>query len=221
MTDVFDLDGVLSRSDTMASVVFDRLRRRPWLVVPVGILALASACVSSGGPHRPRVHRAIVHIALQGLSLTGYRSLARRVARKLAHRHGNTDPLIVGRARRTATNGACLITTATEEFLAICYLEELGIQGATLHASRFEFRQHGPRFSFHNIGHHKAARLPPPLSHGAIDALYTDSSSDLPLARLSRNTILIEPSARTVRRFQRSGIPYGIRRWRTDLRGDA
>ena len=67
MITVFDLDGVLSRADTMATLVFTRLRARPWLVFPVGILAAVAALAGAAGHLRPRCNRAVVHLVLRGI----------------------------------------------------------------------------------------------------------------------------------------------------------
>lgn len=208
MITVFDLDGVLSRADTMAALIFARLRVRPWLVLPVGALALVAAFASADGDLRPRCNRAVVHIALRGMSEEEYRRLAERTARRLAVRSGNITAELVDAVRAAGDAGACLITTATERFLAQCFLEEIGAGDVEVHASEFVFSPRGPRFRSHNVGRRKAVAFRAAHPTGGIDRFYTDSASDLPLAELARELVLVDPSRRSVRAFENAGIRF-------------
>ncbi|WP_067196173.1 HAD family hydrolase [Microbacterium sp. XT11] len=208
MTVVFDLDGVLSRSDTMATVVFSRLRRRPWLVVPVAALAAVAAMAGTRGDVRPRCNRAIVHLALSGLAADGYHRLADEAARRLASRPGNVAPEVVAALRDGIEQGDALVTTATERYLAMRYLTEIGADAAPLHASEFVFTRRGPRFARHNVGAAKVEAFVRSRRDEAIDTLYTDSASDLPLARLSAMTVLVGSSTRAARVLERAGVSF-------------
>lgn len=210
MITVFDLDGVLSRADTMATLVFTRLRARPWLVLPIGVLSAVAALVSAEGALRPRCNRAVVHVALRGMSEDEYRGLATRTARRLASRPGNVIAEIVDAARAASDAGACLVTTATERFLAQRFLADIGLHGVDVHASEFVFSPAGPRFRTHNVGRRKAFAFRTAHPTGRIGRFYTDSASDLPLAELARDVILIGPSRRSVTAFARTGIRF---RW--------
>lgn len=213
MITVFDLDGVLSRSDTMASVIFARLRVRPWLVAPVAVLALSAALLPADGRLRPRCNRAIVHIALAGLDLDGYLALTRTVAERLATRVGNLSPQMLSALRRADREGTGLVTTATERHLAAEYLRLLGVERIPLHASVFRFTATGPRFAQHNVGEEKASALKKVNPEATVDVLYTDSASDIPLARLSTRTVLVGPSPRSVRAFEQNGLAFSVEPW--------
>lgn len=208
MITVFDLDGVLSRSDTMATLVFTRLRAQPWLTFPVGILFAVAALGSARGRLRPRCNRAVVHIALRGMSEDGYRRLAERTARRLASRPGNVPAEVVDAARAASDAGSCLVTTATEGFLSRRFLEEIGVHHVELHASEFVFSPAGPRFRRHNVGRRKAFAFRAAHPTGRIGRFYTDSASDLPLAELARDVVLVGPSRRSVTVFERTGMRY-------------
>lgn len=208
MITVFDLDGVLSRADTMAAVVFSRLRARPWLVVPVAALAACAALAGARSALRPRCNRAIVHVALSGITPDRYRRLADGVARRLASRPGNARPEIVAALHQAVENGEGLVSTATERHLATRYLAELGADAVPLHASEFAFTPSGPRFARHNVAERKAAAFAHAVDGSAIDLLYTDSASDLPLAHLSTMTVLVGGSPRAARAFERAGVPF-------------
>ncbi|QMU97235.1 haloacid dehalogenase-like hydrolase [Microbacterium esteraromaticum] len=213
MTIAFDLDGVLSRSDTMAAVVSARLRSRPWLACPIAILAAVAALAPAHGRLRPRCNRAIVHIALAGLQEHEYRHLVRSVARRLASRPGNTSPWIIEALRRAHRDGSAIVTTATERHLATEYLRLIGIEGLPIQASEFRFQRQGPRFARHNVGDAKSTALRASRAQAGLERLYTDSASDLPLARLSTSTVLVEPSRRSLRAFEGSGLSFMTARW--------
>lgn len=208
MTTVFDLDGVLSRADTMAAVVFQRLRRKPWLLLPVAGLAMVAAIAGARRDVRPRCNRAIVHIVLRGVTRSEYEALAQYVARRLATRAGNVDDDVLRAVREAYARGDALVSTATEEFLASRYLQELGVGAMPLHASRFTFDATGPRFSRHNEGGLKTAAFRSAVTDGTIDLLWTDSESDLPLALISDMTVLVSPSRRALGAFSRAGIAF-------------
>lgn len=208
MITVFDLDGVLSRADTMATLVFARLRTRPWLVVPVAALAVVAALASAEADLRPRCNRAIVHLVLRGMSEEQYMLLAERTARRLAQRRGNTGVEVLRAARAANDSGTCLVTTATERHLAQRFLDEIGVHGAEVHASEFMFLPEGPRFRSHNVGRRKAFGFRAARPTGHIGRFYTDSASDLPLAELARDVVLVEPSRRSLTAFEHSGIRF-------------
>lgn len=208
MITVFDLDGVLSRADTMATLVFARLRARPWLVFPVGVLSAVAALASAEGDLRPRCNRAVVHLVLRGMSEDEYRRLAERTARRLAARRGNVTAEIVDAARAASDGGACLVTTATERFLAQRFLAAIGVHGAEVHASEFVFSPAGPRFRTHNVGRRKPFAFRTAHPTGRIGRFYTDSASDLPLAELARDVVLVGPSRRSVTAFEHAGIRF-------------
>jgi phosphatidylglycerophosphatase C len=205
---VFDLDGVLSRADTMATLIFARLRRRLWLMLPVGVLALVAALARADGELRPRCNRAIVHVALRGMSEEAYRRLAERTALRLAARFGNVSAGMLHLAGWATEGGACVVTTATERFLAQCFLAEVGLQRVEVHASEFVFATGGPRFRTHNVGGRKALRFRAAYPKGRIGRFYTDSASDLPLAELAREVVLVRPSRRSTRLFQKAGVRF-------------
>lgn len=210
MITVFDLDGVLSRSDTMATLVFARLRRRPWLVGSVALLALAAALSGPSGRLRPRCNRAIVHIALAGVSEEEYLQLADAVARRLAAREGNAPEEILEALRHAAAEGVVVVSTATERWLAQRYLAEIGITGVQVHASQLRFLADGARFAAHNVGDAKVAALGAAFPEEKIATVHTDSASDLPLARQSAVTVVVRPSHRTRRAFARAGVRFRV-----------
>ncbi|WEK61548.1 MAG: HAD family hydrolase [Candidatus Microbacterium colombiense] len=212
MITVFDLDGVLSRSDTMATLVFARLRARPWLIVPVAALAIVAALARADSTLRPRVNRAIVAVVLHGVGEQRYRQLVQRVAVRLARRRGNASASVMRELRAALGDGDCVVSTATEHALAVRYLEEIGLTGVTVHASTFTFGAQGPRFAWHNVGSNKVESFRRAHPDERIGTFYTDSATDLPLARRSARTVLVGASRRSIREFRRAGVPVEV--WR-------
>lgn len=210
MTIAFDLDGVLSRFDTMAALVITRVRRRPLRAIPIGVLLAIGFLVPETHPLRARSLRAVVHIALAGLGESEYEVLVGRVAGKLAAKRGNIAPSILAALREAHGADAAFVTTASEERLAAAYLHQIGVSGAPLRASRLRFTARGARFVEHNTGAAKTGGW----GVGDIDTLYTDSASDLPLAYFSRRAIVVAPSSRTIRAFTRSGVEFRVVAWR-------
>ena len=210
MTTIFDLDGVLSRSDTMAALVFRALRRRPWRAFPIALLASIAALAPADGELRPRCNRAVVHTALRGVDAAGYSDMVGATAAALAAREGNFPSDVAETLRSAARDGECVVSTATEISLAIAYLGEVGWGSLPVFASRFRFDATGPRFASHNVGAQKAASL---LDHGGPSTpaeLYTDSASDLPLARACGRAVLVSPSRRTLRAVVLAGISFRV-----------
>lgn len=208
MITLFDLDGVLSRADTMATLVLARLRTRPWLALPVAALALTAALAPAPGSLRPRCNRAVVHVVLSGVSEREYAQLAVRTAQQLVARPDNVRPDVLAALRRAFVDGAGVVTTASERTLAAAYLEALGVGGMPLLASRFRFSGRGPRFADHNVGERKVETLEAVHPGAIVDTLYTDSASDLPLARRSARTVLVDARPRSAREFSRHGVPF-------------
>lgn len=207
MITVFDLDGVLTRADTMATLLFARLRARPWRVIPVAALALVAALAPADGQVRPRCNRAIVSVALRGVDEREYRRLVQQAAVRLARRRGNSSAAVMRELRAARREGACVVSTATEHSLALRYLEELGVTEVPVIASRFEFRRRGPRFRWHNVGGNKVDSFRRAHHDEQIGTFYTDSASDLPLAQLAERTVLVGASRRSAREFARAGVP--------------
>lgn len=207
---VFDLDGVLARRDTMAAVVLSRFARRPWRVLAAVPLFVASLLATDRG--RERLNRALVALALRGLDRRRYLPLAARVGQRLGATAVNERA--VQELVERAGAGSVVVVTASEFHLARAFLDAAGLDRVRLIASQLAFDDHSPRLVIHNVGEAKVRRLrierfPP---EGAV--LFTDSASDLPLARLAREVYLVNPGPRSARRV-RAAVPGAVVvRWR-------
>lgn len=186
----------------MGAVVLHCLRRRHWRVARSLPLALLRLACPSGSSLVHAVNRRLVSLAMAGMTKDEYRRLTATIARELAHDPRNVWPQALIEVRTAIGAGHTVaVVTASETGLAATYLSEIGLEPLQLFASTLQFSGRGPRLTDHNVGEQKVAVL---LAAG-IDletaTLYTDSVSDLPLARRVRQTILVNPSPRQRRTF--------------------
>lgn len=193
---LFDLDGVLIRTDTMAAMISRRLRRRPLRLLAVLPLFLAALLTPPENHARARMNRRLVSVALRGLNRETYDQLARKVATDLA-----SGPAVVQQAvkecRYASDAGGTAVVTASEEVIARTYLDAIGLADVPLIASRLEFTGRNPRLKPHNVG---AAKLSAIRAAGfSLDqaTFYTDSASDLPTARQARLTVIVNAGRRS------------------------
>ena len=211
---VFDLDGVIARSDTMAALIQRQLLGHPLKAVAGAIPAALWFALRGIPGVRMRMSRALGCVALSGLDDDSYAKLARQVGEQLAR-----DPrwtLADGRAavlEHQAQGDRILITTGTEAILARVFLDAIGLDAIALIGTAIRFEQHRPRYAFHNLGPNKVTSLRERTGAAAIDLFYTDSNLDLPLAKLAARTILVNPDARLERVFRAQIPSVEVARW--------
>ena len=207
---VFDLDGVIARSDTMAALIQKQLLSHPGRGIR-GAMPAAGWYLLRGLPKmRVRMSRALGRAALSGLDAEQYRRLASEVGAAL----GRDPKWTISRGRAAiaahlSDGDDVVVTTGTEESLARSFLDTIGLGGVRLIATTIAFDGRTVRYLNHNLGPKKVENL------GAtrMDVFYTDSDLDLPLARLSARTILVNPSARLVRQFGGNVAGLEVVRW--------
>jgi phosphatidylglycerophosphatase C len=210
---LFDLDGVLTRRDTMATLVRSRLRHQPHKVPLVLPLALLARLLPAAGNARPAVNRFIVRLALRGLTSAAYDDLAGATARQLAAEPDNAPPAALQQLRTAAARGPVIVVTASEAVLAQAYLDLLDVPRVELLASQLQARDGRPRLNPHNVGAAKVDGLRR-AGVGLSNAhLFTDSASDLPLARCTAVTTLVNPTRRMRRSFSRRVANLQTARW--------
>lgn len=207
---VFDLDGVIARSDTMAVLLQKQLLSHPLRAI-AGAIPAAGWYLLRGLPGmRARMSRALGRAALSGLDAKQYRKLATDVGVELGR-----DPkwtIAQGAAAirsHLAAGDDVVVTTGTEEIVARAFLDTIGLGEVRMIATTLRFGGAIVHYENHNLGAQKVANL------GAtrMDLFYTDSNMDLPLARLSEGTVLVNPSTRLARLFERRIASLEIVRW--------
>ncbi|BCW44900.1 HAD family hydrolase [Arthrobacter sp. StoSoilB5] len=209
---LFDLDGVLIRTDTMAALISRRLAARPWRLVaafPVFLIAVLSPSEST---RRPRMNRLLVSIALRGMNRASYDRFAVEVARDLASGTAVVHEAVEA-CRAASANGPTAVVTASEETLARAYMNFVGLAHVALLASRLDFPEH-PRLSHHNVAHAKVAAVKEAGFTLRCATLYTDSASDLPLAREVENTVIVNANARSTALLQSASRSHRSVNWR-------
>ncbi|MFE4950183.1 HAD family hydrolase [Leifsonia sp. NPDC056665] len=209
---VFDLDGVLIHGDTMGALVLGRLREHPLRLFAALPLFVAAQILPGTSLRRARLHRVLVSLALRGLDRDSYIMLARRTGLRLALR-GSPNRQAIAELKRLASEHQVVVATASEFHLARAYIDAIGLPGVRVLASQLGFDGASPHLVVHNVGAMKVESLRTNGYNLHRFELYTDSTSDLPLARVANKTTLINPSRRSTRRF-RSQIPSAeIHRW--------
>ncbi|MGW2183044.1 HAD family hydrolase [Streptomyces sp. NPDC001732] len=212
ITSIFDLDGVLTSKDTMSSLVRARLATRPLrFAAAIPPFLLASAAPPDGAL-KPAMNRAIVALALRGMTRSQYEELAAATGRTMAARTAVAQA--VARCRCARDRGPTVVATASEESLARAFLDGVGLHGIPLAASRLDFTPRGPRLVTHNVGEAKvdAVRALGFVPEGAL--LYTDSASDLPLARIACRTVTVNAARRSVAKLTAASADIHHERWR-------
>jgi len=207
---VFDLDGVIATDDTMAVLIQRQLTSHPGRAI-AGALPAIAWFVLRGFPNmRIRMSRILARVALTGLSLEQYTTLAVRVGGELGRDPAWTFDTGVAAAKQHIADGDdVVVTTGTEEFLARAFLDAAGLPGIRLVASTLVFEGSAVRYANHNMGQRKVANL----DGLGGDVFYTDSDLDLPLALLSGRTILVNPDSRLTRIFRQRVSNLTIQRW--------
>jgi phosphoserine phosphatase len=212
ITSIFDLDGVLTSEDTMSSLVRARLAARPLrfaAAIPPFLLASAA---QPDGALKPAMNRAIVALALHGMTRSQYEELAAVTGRVMAARTAVRQA--VARCRCALGRGPTVVATASEESLARAFLDGVGLHGIPLAASRLDFTPRGPRLIAHNVGEAKVDAVRA-LGFAPEDALlYTDSASDIPLARIARRTVTVNAARRSIAKLTDASADIRHERWR-------
>ena len=213
-TALFDLDGVLSRRDTMATLARGRLKSHPARLIAALPLFLLAKALAPQARLWPIINRRLVTLALRGMSEEQYREVADATAHLLAVTPGNVPAAAVSECRAAAGQGRLIITTASEEHLARAYLQRIGLGTAELMASTLTFTDHRAKLSQHNVGATKVRALEAKDIDIGAATLYTDSASDLPLAEVAAVTFLVNSTPRTRRIMARRRIPHlQVRSW--------
>ncbi|GLV73417.1 hypothetical protein Shyhy02_14190 [Streptomyces hygroscopicus subsp. hygroscopicus] len=212
VTSIFDLDGVLTREDTMASLVGARLAARPHrLVAAIAPFLLAQAAPLDGAL-RPAMNRATVALALRGMARSEYERLAVAQGHGMAGRTTVVQQA-VARCRTARLQGPTVVATASEATLARAFLDGVGLRDIPLAASRLAYTRRGPRLAAHTIGEAKLAAV---RAMGFVpeDAVfYTDSASDIPLARVARRTVTVNAARRSITKLEAIARDITHERW--------
>lgn len=207
---IYDLDGVVTRRDSFTALVLYRLRTSPVRLVRALPRAVSWAC-SRHPDQKARAARSIAADALRGMTDDEYTELAQFIGKRLGSDPDWIRQDIVERTRRQYAAGHHLVlATASEQRLAEALLEHAGVTYHTLSATQLRATSAGIAVQDHRIGHRKAQALEE-LGVPIADAEFvTDSTTDLPTARLARQVTLVSTSRSTIRRFSAEGFSLSL-----------
>lgn len=211
---VFDFDGVLSHRDTMGWFVRRRLLDHPArmpLALPVVVtrkLLLRFAF------HRSWTSRLLVRMAMAGLTVDGYVLAASAAGREMARRDGFAvaDGFAALRGH-LARGDTVVVATGSEYHVVRAFLDELGVTGVTLLTSTVDPTRRHVALHHYCVGRQKLADVRQSVGDVADIDFYTDSTDDLPLARVATRTHLINPDRRTMAAYRQWVPAHQILRW--------
>lgn len=191
---LFDFDGVLFKGDAFAAFLRAHCRRQWWRVVFASpLLLLVSPTLLIRRTRRPML-RFLVHLALFGISLPRYRSLAEDFGFALARDARRfSRPALEALGVHRHQGARVIVVTGCEQTLARAMLDGLGLADVELVASQLEAGRAGARVKVHNVGFQKAHQLRLRGVRAPWDVAYGDSFADLDMLAGARSAVLVNP----------------------------
>jgi phosphatidylglycerophosphatase C len=202
---LFDFDGTLIRGDCVTGLLRRLLRTTYWRWVPA---LLAMPLILGFLWWRTAQLPAMFYLwlAMVGRSEVEYRqACAAFVADFTRDPQQRVIQVAMQRLRaHVAAGDRVYIVTAANESLAQAIWAAIdGPPVTALIGSQLRRGLGGWLWVFHCIGPRKVRALARAGVRPPYDVAYSDSSKDLPMLRAARQRVLVEPSARTLRRVRR------------------
>jgi phosphatidylglycerophosphatase C len=207
---LFDLDGVLTRGDTMASLVSRQLVQHPARLLPALPIFLVSLIAHPDSTLKKKANRKLVALALKGMTDTEYALLAETTGRRLAHRAGFPNLRMISICHHAAKRNRTIVVTASEHRLARSFLDAVGLHKVELIASDVGTCRGDLALTLHNVGATKLAHLRTKGLDLASATLYTDSAADSPLAGAAGQTFIVNPRPRSRKALQKAAAKASI-----------
>ncbi|MFD1860272.1 hypothetical protein EHW97_03455 [Aeromicrobium camelliae] len=212
---VFDFDGVFTAVDSTAAWLTPRLRARPLRLLRCAPWLVGFAV---SGRH-PRVRTWFTRRLMDGV-FAGERperlvAELRRFGSVVALDEAFTVPDAVDRVRAHLRDGdeVAIVSAGLEPLLA-GWCEALGLE-VTVCSSALRVKGRSLILADHCFAQRKVERLAE-LGWSRWDRVYTDSAHDVPLIALAAETVLVNPSAHTLREAQAvsasvRSVTWGVR----------
>lgn len=208
---LFDMDGVFTHGDTMFELLRSQLVRSPLKIVRALPFLFRSAF--GDRPTKTKANGRLMEIAVADLTQSQYTALVETTARRLAASKKFVQPDAVVEVKKHQANGKVLIITGSERRMARAYLTNLGLTDVDIESSELTFSGSGAKLTAHLIGPAKVKRLKELAIPFESLPFYTDSRADLPVARLTAHTTLVNPNAKTRDAFEREIPNLTVVRW--------
>lgn len=195
---VFDFDGVLIKHDSTVEFVRRRIRRSPWLVVPMLPTAICYLSARRVPTARSFFAKALIGIVLAGRDVHSAERELRSLGRELGA--SSTWPLRDGveAARAMAAGGhRVVVVSAGLTPLVRAFLDECGLQRADVIASGVSPAWSGSRMAPHNFHRRKVESVGRAGFAAPWAVVYSDSTDDLPLMMRAARVVLVNPSTTT------------------------
>lgn len=204
----FDLDGTVSRRDTLLPYVFGFLLRRPWRVWRLlGVLPPLLAFAQGRGD-RGALKGELIHAGLGGANAAVVSDWNRRFLPGLLARGLHPDALAAIAGHRRDGDHLVLMSASVDLYVPDI-ARELGFQDTICSGVRWSGDRLDGRLATANRRDEEKARCFREYAarHGGCEtAAYGNSSSDLPHMVLATRAVMVNPGPALLAQCQRLGI---------------
>ncbi len=203
----FDLDGTITRHDTLLPLVLRWLARRPWrLLRLLAVLpAVARYCLDRD---RGALKQSLLRATLRGACRNELAPFCERFVRNHIARHCFADALAAVRLHRNAGHFLVLMS-ASVDFYVPEFGRQLGFDACLCTGARWNDERFDGTLTTANLrGEEKARRFRELVAaRGDEESFaYGNSASDLPHLRLARHGVLVNGG----RRAQSQALSMGV-----------
>lgn len=201
-TVLFDFDGVLHHGDAFYLFMRQRYARSlhckllALITMPWWLLCLLFS--------RRWATRTLVHVGLFGVSQPRYQAIVEAFADQLVQRPRQfcRDGLNALRRHQQAGD-EIIVVTGCEHTLVSRLIDQLGLSGITIVASRLRPGWSGMRMECHNVGRRKLQSL---AAQGVREwrLAYSDSFQDLPMLKQAGEAVLVNGTPKLCKRVEKA-----------------
>ena len=211
---VFDLDGVLTRRDTLTALILRAARRSPWRLARLPGALITVAFHGQDEPQRAAAVGRLVAVLFAGRRAAEVDAWCEQVGLRAVASPRWARPDLLAEYRRLQQDGRrMVVATATEERIAQAVLRAAGLTSEAVQGSRITTSGEGAELAVYNHGSRKLRSLREDGYDLARATFYTDSRSDLPVALAARRTVLVAPSRATLAALDEARLGARTRVW--------
>jgi len=205
---VFDLDGTITRHDSLTPYVLGFLKRRPWRLFRLAMVLPTLLRFALGAADRGELKGSLIHWTLGGSSRQEIDAwTARFVPHLIAH--GLFHDALEHIARHRSNGDVLVLMSASPEFYVPAIARELGFSEVTCTGVRWVGERLDGRLTTPNCrGEEKVRRFQAlQASHAGLPTTaYGNADSDLAHLKLASRGVLVNGDEPTRRRAVREGV---------------